>query len=89
MFVSFEEAFNPSKEKLAATRKLLIEMQEKDISEKRCRRCKNTYGEYWNNHGHDDQTNHCIFTKKCIDFSSGKRCPHWEPKEINTFEELV
>ena len=89
VFVDFEEAFNPSEEKLRQTAKFIIDYQKKATKRKDCVRCKNTYWEYWNNHGHDDHTTHCKFSRECVDFSNGKKCPNWDPKEIDTFESLM
>lgn len=86
MFVDFQEVFNPSPEKIAQYNKTFVEVQKNAIKKKKCWMCKNTYGEYWNNHGHDDETKHCVFSKECIDFSDGKKCPNWSPKEIQTLE---
>ena len=88
MFVDFEEAFNPSKEKLQQYANYIINYQKEATKNKDCVRCKNTYLKYWNNHGHDDYTTHCYFSNECIDFSNGRNCTNWEPKEIDTYESI-
>ena len=82
MFSSFEDAFNPSEEKKAQWREKLRNAQKEAIERKECWMCANTYMEPWNNHGHEDYTTHCKFTKKCVDFSNGKDCPNWKPREL-------
>ena len=88
MIVDFEEAFNPSEEKKKQWAEHIIRYQKDATKRKDCIRCKNTYLEDWNNHGHEDHTTHCIFSKKCVDFDNGKKCPNWNPKEIDTYESL-
>ena len=88
MIVDFEEAFNPSEEKKKQWAEHIIRYQKDATKRKDCVRCKNTYWEDWNNHGHEDHTTHCIFSKKCVDFDNGKKCPNWNPKEIDTYESL-
>ena len=73
LVVDFEEAFNPSEEKKKQWAEFIIQYQKDATKRKDCVRCKNTYWEYWNNHGHEDYTTHCIFSKECVDFDNGKK----------------
>lgn len=83
MFVDFERAFHPTEEQIKKAKKFIVDFKKKAIKKKDCIMCENTYLEYWNNHGHDDYTTHCKFTKECVDFSNGKKCEHWCPKSID------
>ena len=86
MFIDFYEVFNPSEEQKKQYVQSIIRCQKEATKRKACVRCKNTYWEYWNNHGHDDHTTHCKFTKECVDFENGKKCSNWDPMEIDTIE---
>ena len=82
MIANFYKAFHPSEEDVARYNKALVDHQKKSIKQKKCTMCKNTYRERWNNHGHEDSTTQCKFSGKCVDFSDGKNCQNWDPKEI-------
>lgn len=82
MFIDFEDAFRPSEEKKKLWEQTVRKAQAKAIKEKKCWMCVNTYLEPWNNHGHLDHTRQCNFSKECVDFENGKKCPNWKPREI-------
>lgn len=82
MLVDFNDVFWPSEEKKEQWAKTVREAQEEALEKKECWMCENTYTEYWCNHGHEDYTTQCKFTKECVDFSNGMNCPKWKAKEI-------
>ena len=83
MFVNFDEVFFPSQEKQDLWRKTVIDAMNQAVENKECWMCKNTYLSPWNNHGHEDHTRHCKFDNQCVDFSNGKECKNWSPREID------
>ena len=85
MFVDFEKAFNPSDEDKRRYNKTMNDFQMNAIRQKKCMMCRNTYYEHFNNHGHDDVLIRCQFSKECVDYSDGKQCENWNPREIIEF----
>ena len=82
MLCSFEDVFNPSEEKKKSWERTVRKTQEEAIEKKECWMCANTFLEPWNNHGHEDYTTQCKFDKGCVDFSNGKDCLNWKPREL-------
>ena len=82
MFCNFEDAFMPSEEKKKLWERTLRKAQTEAIEKKECWMCANAYLMPWNNHGHLDHTTHCKFSKECVDFSDGKKCQNWKPREL-------
>lgn len=84
MICNFEDAFMPSEEKKKLFEQTVRKVQIRAIEKKECWMCANTYLEPWNNHGHEDYTRQCAYTKECVDFeNNGEKCPHWKARNID------
>ena len=82
MFVNFEDAVNPSPERLRQYDEALKRTMREALAQKKCWMCANTYTETCINHGHQDTVRVCVYTHNGVGDRDGAVCSCYKPRKI-------